>query len=229
MRSSSPLGALALGLALVGCAQLAQLAGPEREEELAVGVREALRVGAERAVSRTSRPGGFLENPVARIGLPRELQSIAAALRAAGLRGTVDEIEVSMNRAAEQACGEGADLLFDAVRTLSIRDAYGIVHGGDDAATRYLRTSTEDALRERFAPIVGAAMGRLGLVRAYDELIERSRLVSVSGVPTLSLEEYVTEQTVEGLFGALGEEERRIRDEPAARTTEVLRDVFGGV
>jgi hypothetical protein len=216
-----------LALVFVGCAELAQFGGPEREAQLTAGVREVLRVAAERGVSRASRPGGFLENPAARIALPPELAPIATALRAVGLRGTVEEIERSMNRAAEQASGEAADLLLDAVEGLSIQDARTIIYGDDAAATRYLRSRTEDALRARFAPIVAVAMKRVGLYRAYDELIDRNRMVSALPDPALSLEEYVTAETVDGLFAVLREEEGRIRDDPAARTTALLREVFG--
>jgi hypothetical protein len=193
------------------------------------GVREALQIGAERCVARTARPGGFLDNPVVRIGLPPELREIGQAMRAVGFDGTVDEIEVAMNRAAEEASGEAADLLVDAVANLTIRDAQAIVDGPDDAATRYFRASSEDALRARFAPIVEVAMKRVGLYRAYDELLDRHELLSLFGDPTLDLNRYVTDQTLEGLFTVLREEEERIRDDPAARTTELLRAVFGDV
>ena len=193
------------------------------------GVREALRIGAERGVARTARPGGFLENPVVRIALPPELRDIGKALRAVGFNGTVDEIETTMNRAAEQASGEAADLLVTAVRNLTIRDAQAIVDGPDDAATRYFRASSEDALRARFEPIVEVAMKRVGLYRAYDELRDRHQLLSLFGDPTVDLNRYVTDQTLEGLFTVLSEEEQRIRTDPAARTTELLRDVFGGI
>jgi hypothetical protein len=224
-------------LALAGCAELgldpalvdALLGGPRSEETVVAGVREALRVGAERGVARTARPGGFLENPLVRIGLPPELQDIGRALRAVGFDGTVDEIEETMNRAAEQASGEAADLLVDAVRKMTIADAEAIVRGPDDAATRYFRGSSEDALRARFSPVVEGAMKRVGLYRAYDELVDRHSLLSLLGDPTVDLNRYVTDETLDGLFTVLREEEKRIRDDPAARTTELLRQVFGGV
>ncbi len=224
-------------LASVGCAELgidpamveAVLGAVETDDTVVSGVREALRIGAERGVARTGRPGGFLDNPIVRIGLPPELRDIGKALRAVGFDGTVDEIELAMNRAAEQASGEAAELLVGAVQKLTIRDAQAIVDGPEDAATRYFRASSEDALRARFTPIVEEAMQRVGLYRAYDELRDRHRLLSLFGDPTVDLNRYVTDQTLEGLFTVLREEEQRIREDPAARTTELLREVFGGV
>ena len=194
---------------------------------MVAGVREVLRVGAERGVSRTARPGGFLDNPAVRIALPGELSEIARGLRAIGLSGTVDELEVAMNRAAEEAAGEATNLLIDAVAGLTVRDARAIVRGPDDAATRYFRARTEDDLRERFSPIVAGATRQVGLYRAYEEFVDRHAMLELLGDPTVDLNAYVTEETLDGLFTVLREEEGRIRADPAARTTELLREVFG--
>jgi len=230
--------ALAAGVAVAfaGCAELGLgpdlvgvlLGGGEGDLTLVAGVREALRVGAERSVSRTARPGGFLANPLVRIALPPELENVGRALRAVGFDGTVDELERTMNRAAERAAGEATGLLLDAVATMTIGDARAIVRGPEDAATRYFRSRTEDALRERFAPVVETAMREVGLYRAYDELVTRNRVLSLLADPTVELNRYVTDETLDGLFTVLREEEKRIREDPAARTTDLLREVFGG-
>ena len=219
-----------LCLALVGCAELGldasaigDLLGPAASDpSWAAGVREALRVSAERGVARAARPGGFEDNPVIRIGLPSELEEIGDALRILGLNGTVDELEETMNRAAEAASGEATNLLIDAVGGISIADAREIVRGPDDAATRYFRAQTEDALRTRFAPIVETTMRRVGLYGAYDELVQRHALLAMAGDPTLDLNRYVTERTLDGLFA----DARRKRRGGSVRTRQLARPSY---
>jgi len=228
-----PLLALAL-VAPGGCAELSRLAdeaglgsGPPSERTVAAGLSEALQLGARRAVARTSAPGGFLEDPRLHIPLPEELERPASALRAVGLGGRVDELETTLNRAAERAAGEAVPVFRDAILGLTFEDAMAILRGGETAATELLRRRTEPALRERFAPIVDDAVARVGLARVYDAVAtELARLPLVSA-PRLDLEDYVTGRALDGLFRALAAEEQRIREDPAARTTELLRRVFG--
>jgi hypothetical protein len=226
--------AASVGFAVAGCAELGLdpalggiLSRGHTDETVVAGLREALQFGAERSVSRCARPGGFLENPRVRIPLPSELENIGKGLRALGFDGTVDELEVSMNRAAERAAREAQGLLVQAVESLTISDASAILHGPDDAATQYLRSHSEAALRERFAPVVDAAMREVGVYRAYDELRTRNRVLALLGSPTVELNRYVTDETLDGLFTLIRDEEGRIRNDPAARTTELLRSVFG--
>jgi hypothetical protein len=220
------------GFAAAGCAELgiglpSGVLGAPNESTAADGLREALQFGAERSVSRAARPGGFLENPRVRIPLPAQLEKIAGGLRALGFSGAVDDLETAMNRAAERAAREAQAPLVSAVRDLTIADARAIVSGRDDAATQYLRGHSEMALRERFAPVVESAMRAAGVYRAYDELRARNRALALLGDPTVELNRHVTEETLDGLFTLIAEEEARIRHDPAARTTELLRTVFG--
>lgn len=201
--------------------------GPGSEAGVAAGLKEALRVGAERAVAQTSRPGGFLNDPRIRIGLPGELESAVKGLRALGLASAADDLEVTMNRAAENAAREATAIFWEAVSGMSIADAYSILRGADDAATVYFRGRTEDTLRQRFAPVVRSAMSQVGLYRAYDDLVGRFRVLEAVASPKVELERYVTDETLDGLFAVLADEEKRIRTDPAARTTELLREVFG--
>lgn len=194
---------------------------------IAAGLREALRVGSERAVAATSRRDGFLGNALIRIAVPDELDSAATALRRVGLGSQVDALEVSMNRAAEQASGEAFDVFAGAIRGMTLEDVVGVWRGGDTAATAYFREHTQDALRARFEPIVATSMQRVGLARLYGDLVARVRALPLVEAPTLDLEDYVTDRTLDGLFTVLGQEETRIRQDPAARTTELLREVFG--
>jgi hypothetical protein len=226
--------AAGVGVAIAGCAELGLdralagvLSGGSSEAMVVAGLREALQIGAERSVSRSARPGGFLDDPRLRIPLPRPLENVAKGLRALGFDGTVDELEVTMNRAAERSSREAQGLLVQAVASLTLQDANEILNGPDDAATRYLRTHSEAALRVRFSPVVEAAMREVGVYRAYDELRTRNRVLELLGNPTVELNRYVTDETLDGLFTLIRDEEGRIRNDPAARTTELLRSVFG--
>lgn len=199
------------------------------ESTVASGLKEALRVGAERTVETTSRVDGYLGNDVIRIPLPDELDSMARALRTVGMGAKVDELEVAMNRAAEQAAGEALDVFWAGIREMSVRDAWDILNGPEDAATRYFRRTTGEALRARFEPIVDEKMTAVGLVQLYDEATARYRALpfsQVAGQPP-ELRGHVTERALDGLFTVLAEEEARIRRDPAARTTALLQRVFG--
>lgn len=147
--------------------------------------------------------------------------------RALGFAGAVDDLEVAMNRAAERAAREAQGPLVAAVSGRQIADARAILEGPDDAATQYLRRTSGDALRERFAPVVASAMRSTGVYRAFEELRSRNRALSLLADPTVDLECYVTDETLDGLFTLVRDEEQRIRTNPAARTTELLRAVFG--
>jgi hypothetical protein len=202
-------------------------ATPASESTQASGVREALRIATERAVLSTSRTDGFFGNPLIRIGLPGVLGKMTSALRTLGMGAQVDELELAMNRAAEKAAGEATPIFVDAIRQMSLRDAAGIVTGGDTAATDYFERTTSEPLRTRFRPIAEQAMQNVGLARQYDQLVARYTALPFVSKPNLDLPGYVTERTLAGLFRVIGQEEKKIRTNPAARTTELLVQVFG--
>jgi hypothetical protein len=196
------------------------------EPRIVAGLKQALEIGTERAVGRTSQQDGFLRNPRIRLGLPDSLQTMAAGLRAMGLGERIDELEVAMNRAAEQASAEATEVFWQGIRQMSFADARSILAGGDTAATAYFERTTREPLRERFEPIVAERMRSVGLVRLYGDLVARYAALPFTAKPTLNLERYVTDGALDGLFRVLGEEERRIREDPAARTTALLKEVF---
>ncbi len=191
------------------------------------GLREALEVATGRAVSRTSQAGGFSANDLIRVRLPDSLQTPARVLRLAGFGSQVDELESGMNLAAERAAAEATPLFVDAVRGLTFADARQIIQGGDTAATEYFRGRTEASLSSRFEPEVQGAMRQVGLYSEYETLLGTYDQLPLTDKPNLDLADYVTNRTIDGLFQILGEEERRIRTDPVARTTELLREVFG--
>jgi hypothetical protein len=231
------LGALCL-LALAGCAEVDRLvreagapggSGALDEATVVAGLREALRVGSQRAVGRVGRVDGYLGNALIRIALPESFESAAGTLRRVGFGKQVKELEVAMNRAAEQAAGEARVVLVEALRGMTIADGYRILRGGETAATDYFRQRTGATLRQRFAPIVERKMGEVGLSQLYERLSERYLALPFTRRDDLvDLDAHVTDKALDGLFRVLGEEERRIRKEPVARTSELLRKVFAG-
>jgi len=220
----------------VGCAGLEGMdleglllgTGPLDEGTVATGLKQALQVGADRTTSTLSEPGGFASDPELRLRLPGELGPLAQALRTIGLGGQVDALEASMNEAAEQAAAQAAPVFTSAIASMSIADAFAILNGPDDAATRYFQDRTSDTLRARFEPVVSASIAQVGLYGLYTELVARYEAIPFATKrPSLDLEAYVTNRTLEGLFSRLATEEARIREDPGARTTALLRRVFG--
>jgi hypothetical protein len=203
-------------------------ASPPSESTTASALKEALRVATERAVQSTSRTNGFLDNPKIRIGLPGKLSSAATALRGIGLGAQVDELETAMNHAAEKAAREATPVFVDAIGKMSFQDASGILQGGDTAATEYFEKTTTEPLRARFSPIVAQAMKSVGVNKLYEQLVgSYTSAVPFASAPKLDLNGYVTDETLDGLFTVVGEEEKKIRSNPAARATDLLKQVFG--
>ena len=193
----------------------------------ASGLKEALRLATERAVKATSQPGGFLDNAKIRIGLPGQLGKMASGLRALGLGSQVDELEIAMNHAAEKAAGEATPVFVDAIQQMSFQDASGIVTGGDTAATDYFRKTTTRPLRERFRPVVEQAMQGVGVTKQYEQLVGHYSSLPLASAPSFDLTGYVMDRTLAGLFTVVGEQEKQIRANPTARTTDLLKQVFG--
>lgn len=200
--------------------------GPLDEATVDRGLREALRLGTRRAIDRTSAFDGFLANELIRIYLPEDLQRMADTLRQIGFRRQVDQLEVTMNRAAERASGEAVDVFVDAITAMSLTDVFGILRGDETAATDYLYSRTHDSLRGRFEPIVETKMSEVGLYQQYNNLAATYNALPLGQKPAVDLTDYITQEALDGLFEILGEEEQRIREDPIARTSELLRKVF---
>lgn len=202
--------------------------GPLDEGTVAAGLKEALRVGTDRTVSVVSLRDGYLGNPLIRIPLPGELTKAAATLRGVGLGAPVDELETAMNRAAEQAAGEAAAVFVGAITRMTVADAFAILDGGDTAATDYFRGKTSAELTARFRPIVRTQLDDVGLARLYDRVVAAYDAIPLTQKPVATdLDAYVTDGALRGLFTVLGQEERKIRQDPLARTTALLEKVFG--
>ena len=200
---------------------------PLDEPTVALGLKEALRVGTARAVERVSVENGYWTNELIRIRLPEQLEEMADMLRRVGFSRQVDELELAMNRAAEKAATEAVDVFADAVFEMTIADAWGILRGENDAATEYFRGRTWNRLDGKFHPVIEKAMGEVGLARQYEQLADRYNTLPFVTKPAVDLDEYLTERALDGLFHELAEEEAKIRADPIQRTTELLRRVFG--
>lgn len=196
--------------------------------EVVAGLREALSLGTRNAIKQLGRPDGFLSDPAVRVPLPPAIQSAESRLRKLGLGGLVEEFSLSLNRAAEQAVPEVADIFAGAIEAMTINDAMEILNGPDDAATRYFERSSAQALTARIQPLVAQATESVGVTQVYKSLsAQAGPLLSLLTGPQGDLDSYVTEQAMDGLFTVIAEEEQKIRENPGARSTELLRRVFG--
>jgi hypothetical protein len=197
------------------------------ESTVAEGLKEALRVGTERSTASTSKLDGFYKNTLIRIALPGQYAGVAKTLKSIGMGSYVDDFERSMNRAAERASGVAIDVFWSAITQMSIADAFGILNGGETAATDYFRRTTAASLTARFQPIVRAKMEEVGVYNIYNDLVAKYNQLPIDKPEAVDIDAYVTTRTVDGIFSVLEGEEKRIREDPAARTTELLRKVFG--
>lgn len=199
---------------------------PLDSETVAAGLKEALEIGTQRATDSTSKTDGFFGNALIRIALPEQYESAARAVRRIGLGSEVDAFELSMNRAAEKASGEAVAVFWAAIKKMTIADAFGILNGGDTAATDYFREKTQLELETRFKPIVTEKMEEVGVYLVYEDLKGVYQTLPVSKPEAVDLDDYITDRTTHGIFLMLEKEETKIRKDPAARTTELLRKVF---
>jgi len=217
-------------LILLGAAALAPRAWARSltETEAAAGVRAALERGAEAAVDQLGRVDGYLGNPKLRIPLPGYLDDAGKLLRRLGQGDRVDELITAMNRAAEAAVPEARDLLVATVRAISVEDALQIVRGGPQAATRFFERKTRSPLTERLRPIVGRATERVSLAGKYNAVAGKAAGFGLVKDEDADIQTYVTRKTLDGLYRVIGEEERRIRQDPIGAGSDLLRRVFGG-
>jgi hypothetical protein len=222
---------------LAGCAGMpdlggviegaAQSAGILTEADIAAGLKEALATGTQRAIARLGIRDGFWLNRDLNIPLPDQLAKVEKALRALGQGKTVEDFHLSLNRAAEAAVPEAASIFGNAIRAMSLADARGILEGSPTAATDYFRGKTSSDLAARFKPVVMRATNAVGATRKYKDLTAKVANV-VPGFQMQDIDQYVTDRALNGLFRTLADEEMRIRRDPGARSTELLRKVFAG-
>ena len=195
--------------------------------KIGAALKEALQVGTENAVSLTGRTDGYFLDQAIKILMPERLRSLESGLRLVGYGPQVDELVLSMNRAAERAAPHAKEIFWDAIGDMTIDDARRILGGGDTAATDYFKGKTTDRLTAAFRPVVERTMGEAGVTRQYKDLIGRAQAVPFLKLDAFDLDRYVVGKALAGLFHVVAEEEKKIRTNPAARVTDLLRDVFG--
>ena len=190
------------------------------------GLKEALKVGTENTVNLTGRKDGYFANQAIKILMPKTLGKLEKPLRMVGYGPQIDDFVLSMNRAAERAAPSAKKIFWDAVAQMTFDDAKKILGGGDTAATDYFKTKTTDKLSAAFRPVVEKSMNEVGVTRKYKELVGRYEAIPFSKSVAFDPDQYVVEKAMDGLFYVLGEEERKIRSNPAARVTDLLKEVF---
>lgn len=195
--------------------------------EMDQGIREALIRGVQTAVSQLGRDGGFLNDSQVRIPLPGRLQKVEGMLRSVGQERLADEFVQTVNHAAEKAVPEATEVFYGAIRRMTLDDVAGIVNGPDDAATAYLRRSSSGELAARFRPIVEEATDKAGVTVAYKRMMASAGPMAELVVGDTDLDGYITDKALDGLFLKVAEQEKRIRTDPYARSTDLLKKVFG--
>jgi hypothetical protein len=197
------------------------------EKDASAGLKTALERGVLAAIGLLGQPGGFLDNPKVRIPLPGYLDDASKLLRQFGQGKRVDELVTSMNRAAEAAVPMGKDLLVGAVKSMSVTDAKNILSGGDNSVTQFFAQKTRVPLGEKFLPVVTQATEKVGLVEKYNQVAGKASSLGLVKKEDANLQQYVTGKSLDGLYTIIGEEERKIRQDPVGTGSAILQKVFG--
>lgn len=195
-------------------------------EEVASGLKEALTKGTSKGIDEVSKTDGYFKNPEIKIPFPPEVQQVETTLRKMGMNKQVDEFVLSLNRAAEDAAKEAKPIFVDAIKKMTIQDAWSILKGEDDAATKYLDKTTSPQLKEKFKPIIKASLDKVNATKYYKDLITAYNKVPLVKKVNPELDTYATDKATDGLFVMIAKEEKNIRQNPGARTTDLLKKVF---
>lgn len=211
-----------------GSSSAAGLGAGLSDTDITKGLKEALAKGTADAVTTLGKSNGYFGNEAVRIALPDQLKKLEMPLRMAGQGQLLDDLVLTMNRAAEAAVPQAASILGDAVKNMSVSDAKGILTGGDDSATQYFRKSSGAKIAEMMKPIISKATDSVGVAKAYKKLLANPVAANVAANYGLNLDSYINAKTQDGLFYMVAKEEKDIRTNPAERTTDILKKVFGG-
>ena len=195
--------------------------------EIVGGLKEALGIGTERAVGTVGVLDGFNADPAIHIPLPDSLSKVQSALKTVGMSGMADELELKLNRAAEEASSQATDIFWGAIEGMSIDDAKGILNGPDDAATQYLRRTTGGQLKDSMRPVVDSSLSEVGAIQSYDAMMGEYENIPFMPDAKADITDYALEKTMDGIFHYVAVEEAAIRNNPVERSTELLQKVFG--
>ncbi len=196
-------------------------------DEIAAGLKEALRVGTERVVARLGTSGGFNNDPLVHIPLPEKLKTVQSTLKKLGMSYMLDDLESELNRAAELATPKAKALFWDAIKKMTLKDVQSIYKGPDDAATRYFQEKMSLPLSKEMRPIVDQSLSRVGAVNTFNRIMDKYRSLPFVPKVNADLTGYVVDKGIKGIFYYLAQEEKAIRKDPVKRTTELLKKVFG--
>jgi hypothetical protein len=200
--------------------------GEPDNDTIIAGLKEALSVGAKNGVAKVSKTDGYFGNQLIKIPMPEKIQKTEKMLRKVGLNKEADNFILSMNRSAEKAAPQALTIFTDAVKEMTITDAVGILRGNDTAATDYLRSKTHARIYGAFKPVVSSAMNDVGVTHSFKQMMDKARTIPFLKKEAVDLDDYVTSKALDGLFLMVGQEEKKIRKDPAARVTELLKTVF---
>lgn len=200
---------------------------PLTTEEVAEGLKEALIKGISSGAEQVSHVDGYFKNPQIKIPFPPEVQRVEEKLRQIGLNDQVDRFVMTLNRGAEEAAKEAKPIFVSAIKSMTIDDAWGILKGEEDAATQYLKRTTSAQLREKFMPVIQRSLSSVDATRYYDDLVNTYNKIPFVEKANPNLDEYATEKAIDGLFFMIAKEEKNVREDPLARTTDLLKRVFG--
>ncbi|MDB6442859.1 DUF4197 domain-containing protein [Pseudomonas sp. 21TX0197] len=228
LRSTLRFTGLCAGL-LISAQAMALSLGDLSQKDATGGLKDALTQGAQVAVKQLGTPGGFSNNPEVKIELPGKLGKVASKMKAFGMGDQVEQLESSMNQAAEAAVVQAQPILVNAVKNMSVDDAKGILSGGNDSATQYLNKSSREQIRAKFLPIVKQATDKVDLAQQYNAFAGQAATFGVLDAKSANVENYVTEQALDGLFEMIGKQEAAIRQNPAAAATSLAKKVFGAL
>jgi hypothetical protein len=196
-------------------------------DEIIAGLKEALSVGANNSSQKLAAVDGFFANAAIKVLMPEEAKKVESTLRSAGMGSMVDKAILSMNRAAEEASKSAAPIFLDAIKGMSFQDAFSILKGNDTAATSYLKGRTSGALTTAFKPVIDAALEKTNATKYWKDVFETyNKLPTTFKKVNTDLSGYVTDKALGGLFYQVALEEQKIRKDPAARVTDVLKKVF---
>ncbi len=197
------------------------------DAKIGSGLKEALKVGTENTVNLTGKTDGYFLNQAIKILMPEKLRTLEKGLKMVGYGPQIDEFVLSMNRAAEQAAPHAKQIFWDAIGEMTFEDAQKILSGNETAATEYFKGKTTGKLTAAFQPVVEKSMNEVGVTKQYNDLVGRYQAIPFVKSEAFDINHYVVTKALDGLFHVLGEEERKIRTNPAARVTDLLKEVFG--
>ena len=197
------------------------------KEEVANGLKEALVNGITKGTDLTSKMDGYFKNPEIKIPFPKDVKKVEDKLRQLGMGSEVDRFVLTLNRGAEEAAKEAKPIFISAIKQMSIDDAFAVLKGQPDAATQFLKRTTSAQLKEKFKPVVQANLDKVNATKYYGDLISNYNRIPFISKVNPNLNDYATDMAIQGLFTMIAKEEKSIRQDPAARTSELLKKVFG--